>query len=56
MPLLSYETTVDLGLVPDINAVASNNVRVPCSSNIKNLINEYSELFEGIGKLKDKEI
>ena len=52
--LSSYETSVDLGLVLEINAVTSNNVQ--CGSNVKNLINEYSELFEGIGKLKDKEI
>ena len=52
--LISYETSVELGLVPEINSVTSNSVKD--SGNVKNLINEYSGLFEGIGKLKDKEI
>ena len=52
--LISYETSVELGLVPEINSVTLNSVKD--SGNVKNLINEYSGLFEGIGKLKDKEI
>lgn len=52
--LLSYETSVDLGIVPEIKSVTSNNEQ--CSTRVENLVKEYSGLFEGIGKLKDKEI
>ena len=52
--LISYETSVDLGLVPEINSVSSNNDHG--SNNVQNLVREYSNLFEGIGKLKDRDI
>ena len=52
--LISYEASVDLGFVPEINSVSSNNDHG--SNNVQNLIREYSNLFEGIGKLKDRDI
>lgn len=53
--LLSYQTSVDLGLVPEINSVTLNNEQ--CSTTeVQKLVKEYSNLFNGIGKLKDREI
>ena len=52
--LMSYQTSVDLGLVPEIKFVSSNNDHG--SNNVQNLVREYSNLFERIGKLKDREI
>lgn len=46
--LLCYDTCVELGLIPEINSVQNS---------VKNSLKEqYSDLFTGIGKLKDREI
>ncbi|MES9882663.1 MAG: RNase H-like domain-containing protein [Sedimenticola sp.] len=46
--LLSYSTAVDLNIVPAINSVDTPKT--------DQLVGEYSDLFHGLGKLKDKVI
>ena len=51
---LSYETSVNLVIVPEINSVTSNYEQ--CNTRVENLVKEYLGLFEGTEKFKDKEI
>ena len=53
--LLSYDTSVQLELIPEINSVTISKYE-QSSSNVESLLKHYSGLFEGIGKLKDREI
>ena len=53
--LLSYDTSVQLELIPEINSVTTSRYE-QSSNNVENLLTQYSGLFEGIGKLKDREI
>lgn len=53
--LLSYDTSVQLGLIPEINSVSSSNLG-HSNGNTDKLLKQYPELFEGIGKLKDRQI
>ena len=46
--LISYQTSVDLGIVPTINSVGCDTYSVLCS--------KYKSVFTGLGKLKDKQI
>ena len=46
--LLSYQTSVDLGIVPVINSVDSDIYAELCD--------KYKPVFTGLGKLKDKQI
>lgn len=43
--LLGYQTAVDLDIIPVIKSVTSNKI-----------LNEYSDRFEGIGKIKDLQL
>ncbi len=45
---MSYSTAVDLNIVPAINSVDTPKT--------DQLVGEYSDLFHGLGKLKDKVI
>lgn len=40
--LLSYQTAVDLDIIPVIKSITSDHI-----------LGEYSDRFEGIGKIKD---
>ena len=53
--LLSYDTSVQLELIPEINSVTTSKYE-QSSNNVETLLKQYSGLFEGIGKLKDREI
>ncbi|MCG8046730.1 MAG: RNase H-like domain-containing protein [Candidatus Thiodiazotropha endolucinida] len=53
--LLSYDTSVQLDILPEINSVQETNID-SSDGNVKNLVRQYSELFQGIGKLKDTKI
>ncbi|XP_052806647.1 uncharacterized protein K02A2.6-like [Mya arenaria] len=46
--LISYQTSVELGIVPVINSVNSNKYEELCD--------KYQSVFTGLGKLKDKQI
>ena len=52
--LLSYDTSVQLELVPEINSVTAKSEI--SSRKVDNLVKINSVLFQGIGKLKDREI
>ena len=52
--LLSYDTSVQLELVPEINSVTAKSEI--SSRKVDNLVKQNSVLFQGIGKLKDREI
>ena len=52
--LLSYDTSVQLELVPEINSVTAKSEI--SSRKVDNLVKQNSVLFQGIGKLNDKEI
>ncbi|XP_078664152.1 uncharacterized protein LOC144907224 [Branchiostoma floridae x Branchiostoma belcheri] len=49
--LLSYETAEKLGLVK-----ACADVNVTVADNIQELVKEYDDVFQGIGKLKDFQV
>ena len=51
--LLSYDTSVQLELVPEINSVTAKSEI--SSRKVDNLVKQNSVLFQGIGKLKDRE-
>ncbi|XP_053391490.1 uncharacterized protein LOC128554261 [Mercenaria mercenaria] len=46
--IISYETAVELGIVPVINSMRN--------SDYKELCEKYNQLFNGLGKLKDVEV
>ena len=46
--IIGYNTAVELGIIPVIRSVSENNY--------ENLCNKYSRVFQGLGKLKDREI
>lgn len=46
--LLSYQTTVDLQVIPEIRSLEA--------SKVDHLCQKYSEVFSGIGKMADTEI
>ncbi|XP_045163766.2 uncharacterized protein LOC123528082 [Mercenaria mercenaria] len=46
--IISYETAVELGIVPVINSMRN--------SDYKELCGKYNQLFKGLGKLKDIEV
>ena len=52
--LLSYDKSVQLELVPEINSVTAKSEI--SSRKVDNLVKQNSVLFQGIGKLKDIEI
>ena len=52
--LLSYDTSVQLELVPEINSVTAKSEI--SSRKVDYLVKQNSVLFQGIGKLKDREI
>ena len=53
--LLSYDTSVQLDLIPEINSVHEEN-KNNLGGNVQNWLRKYPELFQGIGKLKDTKI
>ena len=53
--LLSYDTSVQLDLIPEINSVHEEN-KNNLGGNVQYLLRKYPELFQGIGKLKDTKI
>ena len=50
-PLLSYEDGNDLGMILVINAISKEVKQSEDASHIKELLEEYKDQFEGIGKL-----
>ena len=53
--LLSYDTSVQLDSIPEINSVHEEN-KNNLGGNVQYLLKKYPELFQGIGKLKDTKI
>jgi len=51
-PLLSYEDRKDLGMILVSNAISKEVKQSEATSHIKELLEEYKDRFEGIGKLK----
>lgn len=55
--LLSYDTSVQLELIPEINSVhVPSSQSEHSNGNTETLVKQYSGLFEGIGKLKNRQI
>ena len=46
--IISYQTAVQLQIIPSICAVSQNDYELLC--------NKYNKVFQGLGKLKDREI
>ena len=51
-PLLSYNDGKDLGMILVTNAISEESNRPEEKSNVKEILEEYKDRFEGIGKLK----
>ncbi|MCG8094404.1 MAG: DDE-type integrase/transposase/recombinase [Candidatus Thiodiazotropha endolucinida] len=55
--LLSYDTSVQLELIPEINSVqVPSSQSEQLNGHTEKLVKQYSGLFEGIGKLKNRQI
>ena len=55
-PLLSYEDGKDLGMIHVSNAISKEAKQSEDTSHVKELVEEYKDRFEGIGKLKDIQV
>jgi len=51
-PLLSYNDRTDLGMIVVTNAISEESNQPEEKSNVKEILEEYKDRFEGIGKLK----
>ena len=51
-PLLSYNDGKDLGMILVTNAISEESNQQEEKSNVKEILGEYKDRFEGIGKLK----
>ena len=51
-PLLSYNDGKDLGMILVTNAISEESNQPEEKSNVKEILEEYKDRFEGIGKLK----
>ena len=52
-PLLSKSTLIELGMLKETNELRIKTVK-PAANNIEALLEEYSEVFQGIGCFRDK--
>ena len=52
VPLLSYNDGKDLGMILVTNAISEESNQPEEKSNVKEILEEYKDRFEGIGKLK----
>ena len=55
-PLLSYEDGKDLGMIHVSNAISKETKQSEDTSHVKELVEEYKDRFEGIGKLTDIQV
>ena len=55
-PLLSYEDKKDLGVLLVSNAISKEVKQLEDASQVKELLEEYKDRFEGIGKLTDIQV
>ena len=55
-PLLSYEDGKDLGIIHVSNAISKETKQSEDTSHVKELVEEYKDRFEGIGKLTDIQV
>ena len=51
-PLLSYIDRRDLGMIRDTNAIAKESNQFEETDNVKEILEEFKDRFQGIGKLK----
>jgi len=52
VPFLSYNDRKDLGMIPVTNAISEESNQPEEKSNVKEILEEYKDRFDGIGKLK----
>ena len=55
-PMLSYEDRKDLGMILVSNAISKEVKQLEDVSQVKELLEEYKDQFEGIGKLTDIQV